>query len=197
MSTTVPAAATAFAPISDAEALALAETSGPPVMSGLAATPQLNVSPTLLDLLRASRARVGAGAKPITLAVPGYDELLWARYRWVPPETLGATASSIQAIKDPTEQSLALVADALVATNCEILVRDSGKLESLQHEGAPVTFTNGAGLAVALEQSAPRSARECVLAVFGNQYAIVSQAQTVMEWLEDTSKKVDGNYLGE
>lgn len=157
----------------------------------------LNVLPSVLDGLRSARAKIGANADPVDIAIPGYNGQLIARFKWVPANELVATSKSLTAIKNPTQQQLAAAADALVACNEEILVKVDGKLESLQHEGEPVTFSYGTGLLLALGLSPVSSARECVFAVFGNDYALADVCQRLMVWLEDTTRQVDEEHLGE
>lgn len=157
----------------------------------------LNVLPSVLSGLRASRAKIGANAKPVDIQVPGYEGQLIARFRWVPAPELTATSKSIAAIKNPTQQQLAAAADALVACNDEILVKVDGKLESLQHQGESVSFNNGSGLLVALGLPPVTNARDCVFAVFGNDYALADVALRLMTWLEDTTRQVDEEHLGE
>jgi len=161
--------------------------------------PDLNILPSVLGELRKSRQVIGSGAEPIDIAIPGYQGKLIGRFKWVPVTALAATSASLRKIKDPTVQQLAAVADTLAATNDEFLVvTDSeSEPETLTYQGVPVTFQNGEGLALALGFPAPRSARECVNAVFNNDYAMVDVAQRVMQWLEDTSREVDESFLGE
>jgi hypothetical protein len=182
---------------SEAATLATPDMPAAPVAVAAPVSDGLNILPSVLTDLRASRARIGANAKPVSIAIPGYGGNLVARFRWVPANELAATSRSIMAIKNPTQQQLAAAADALVACNDEILVRVNGELESLQHGGEPVTFAEGAGLCVALGLPAPSSARECVMAVFGNDYAVADTAGKLMAWLEDTSRQVDEEHLGE
>lgn len=179
-------------PETDAAAIA-APVPAPDALSA----PDLNVLPSVLGELRKARAVIGAGATPIDVAIPGYRGMLIARFRWVPVSDLASTAKSLRAIKDATQQQLAAAADALVACNDEILVRVDDKLESLTHEGLPVTFANGVGLTLALGLPKPTSARECVFSVFGNEYGMVDVATKLMGWLEDTSREVDEAHLGE
>lgn len=168
-----------------------------PIDTTATVEPGLGIDSSVLSTLRRQRAKLGAGADPIRLDLPGYDGNLVAQFRWVPANTLAATSKSVQAIKNQTAQNIAAAADAIAATNNEILVKVYGKLESLEHEGQPVTFSNGEGLCVALGLPKPRSTRECVEAVLGNEYALLSLAVKVMEWLENTSAEVDGAHLGE
>jgi hypothetical protein len=179
-------------------AAALPDTlTAPDAPAPVVASPDLNILPSVLDDLKRLRSGIGAGAEPIDLAIPGYKGRLVARFRWVPVDELAVTSKSLRAIKDPTQQQIAAAADALVATNDEILVKVDDKLESLQHQGIPVTFVNGDGLTLALGLPKSNSARECVLAVFGNEYALLDLASKVMTWLEDTSRTVDEEHLGE
>lgn len=181
----------------DTQALATPETQVAPEAPVALATPDLNVLPSVLSDLKLLRSRIGAGATPITLPIPGFEGKLLARFKWVPADELAATSKSLRSIKDPTQQQLAAVADALVACNDEVYVKVNDKLEALLHEGAPVTFSNGIGLTLALGLPSPRSARDCVVAVFGNEYAMVDTATKLMSWLEDTTREVDEQHLGE
>lgn len=181
----------AQAPTLDPEISPAPEAVTAPVSNGL------NVLPNVLDGLAKMRAQIGANAKPVDIAIPGYDGQLIARFKWVPAEDLAATAKSLAQIKNPTKQQLAAAADALVACNEEILVKVDGKLESLLHEGEPVTFSYGTGLLLALKLPPVASARDCVFAVFGNDYALADVATRLLTWLEDTTRQVDEEHLGE
>lgn len=170
-----------------------------PVPVEAPAPAELNILPSVLGELRRARAQIGSGAEPLDIPIPGYQGRLIARFKWVPVTALAATAKSLQKIKDPTRQQLAAAADALAATNDEFLVvlEDGTEPETVTYQGAPCSFQNGAGLAVALGFPEPASARECVYAVFNNEYAMVDVVQKVMQWLEDTSREVDTSFLGE
>jgi hypothetical protein len=181
--------------MTDADALAVPETISAP--EPLAQAPDLNILPSVLTDLRNLRSQIGAGAKPIQIPLPGYKGKLVASFRWVPANELGATSKSLRAIKDPTQLQIAAAADALVATNDEILVEVDGKLESLLHQGVNVTFATGEGLCLALQLPKPNSARECVVSVLGNEYGLLDIATKVMTWLEDTTRTVDESFLGE
>jgi hypothetical protein len=160
---------------------------------------ELNILPSVLGELRTARQKIGSGADPIDIPIPGYEGKLLARFKWVPVTELSATAASLRKIKDPTRQQIALAADALVATNDEffVVLNTDAPLEPMTYQGVPVSFSNGEGLSVALGFPAPRSARDCVMAVFNNEYAMIDTAQRVMTWLEDTSREVDEAFLGE
>ena len=50
------------------------------------------VEPSILGVLREARARIGAGAKPLEVTIPGYDGKLVIRFRWVPVKELSRKA---------------------------------------------------------------------------------------------------------
>jgi hypothetical protein len=99
-------------------------------------------------------------------------------------------------IKEPTEQAVAAAADALVATCEEVKVNIDGTLQPLSTNGIPITFTDGERLAYALGFPVPKSARETCYAVFNNEYALIDVAQKVTTWLEDTTREIDTEFVG-
>lgn len=156
-----------------------------------------SVRPSILGDLRKSRGKIGAGADPLDLVVPGYNDKLLIRFRWVPPEDLAATSKSLVAIKNPTKQNQAAAADAIVAACEEIMVREDDEIVPLSTNEFPITFADGERLAFALGFPNPNSARECCAAVFNNPYAMGDVALRLMQWLEDTSRRVSEEQLGE
>lgn len=157
-----------------------------------AANDGLNVGSSILDDLRASHAKLGEGAEPLVREIPGYDGKVKVKFRWVHPKELSVTSKQLERIKDPTEQRLAAAADSLVATCDEILVMG----ETLLHQGEKVTFQNGEGVGVLLGVPV-RDARSACNALFNNPYAVIDVAFEVVTWLEDTSRNVASDYLGE
>lgn len=155
---------------------------------------------TILGTLRAQRAQIGAGANPLHLEVPGYDGRLVVAYKWTEPRALSRTAKQLSQIKEPTEQMVAASADTLVAACEEVFVRveENGNLvlKPLSTDGHPVTFSDPR-LAYALGFEDPRNARDMAIRAFNNEYALMRQAGAVVEWLEDTTRKVNEDFLGE
>lgn len=156
-----------------------------------------SVEHSILGDLRQSRRGIGANAKPLDLIVPGYKDRLVIRYRWQPLERLASTAASLSKIDNPTTQHVAAAADVLGECCAEVLVRVNGELKPLSTNEVPVTFSDGERLSFALDFEKVESRRECVRAVFANDYALIDQAFKVMSWLEDTSRKVSEEQLGE
>lgn len=156
-----------------------------------------SVLPSILGDLRQARAKIGAGADPLDLPIPGYGDRLIVRFRWVPVERLASTSKSLAKITNPTRQQVAAAADSLVATCDEVMVRVDGEIVSLSTNEVPITFSDGDRLSFALGFPKPESARECCQAVFNNDYAMIDAAFKVMQWLEDTSRRVSEEQLGE
>jgi hypothetical protein len=152
----------------------------------------LNIGASILDELRASHSRLGDGAEPFEREIPGYDGKIIAKFKWVHPKELSVTSKQLERIKDPTEQRLAAAADSLVATCDEILVLG----ETLLHQGEKVTFQNGEGIGVLLGVPVT-DARSACNALFNNPYAVIDVAFDVVTWLEDTSRNVASEHLGE
>ncbi|MGZ4530805.1 MAG: hypothetical protein ACXVXP_00465 [Mycobacteriaceae bacterium] len=169
----------------------------PPTPAEEAQVETPSVLPSILGDLRSARAKIGAGADPLEVVIPGYDEKLVVAFRWVPITELAATSKQLQRIKEATAMQVAAAADTLVATCDEVKVRVEGEVKPLSTNGIPITFSDGDRLSYALGFPKPKSARECCVATFNNEYAMIDVAFKVMEWLEDTSKRVDSEHLGE
>lgn len=164
--------------------------------------PAPSVELSILGDLRQSRKKIGAGATPLDIPIPGYDGKLVVRFRWTPMERLASTAKSLAKIDNPTQQQIAAAADALVQCCDEFLVRVNGEdgkteLKSLSTNEFPITFSDGDRISFALGFEKPKSARECVQAVFNNDYALIDTSFKLITWLEDTSRKVSEEQLGE
>lgn len=150
---------------------------------------------SILASIRQKREKLGAGSTPVTLDIPGYDGELLARYKWVPLRTLTRTAQQLSAMSEPTEQSINAAADSLVATCQEILIRVGDVVKPLAKDSLPITFGDPR-LAEALGFQHQSEARENCKQVFRNEYAVIAQGAQVVEWLQDTTRKVDGQALG-
>lgn len=155
-----------------------------------------SLQPNILSGLRAKRDKLGAGAEPDFFDVPGYDEQLVLKFVWVPLKVLGKTGVELIKIKEPTEQTIAAAADAIVATCSEIFVRVDGDVKPLSTNNVPVTFGDPR-VAFALQFPPVKDARSAVISTFGNEYALIKAANSLTEWLENTSTSVNERYLGE
>ena len=149
---------------------------------------------SVIASLREHRNQLGANSAPLELEVPGYDGLLLIRYRWVSLKDLSKNTENLQRIKESNEQNVAAAADTLIGTCDEFLVRVGDELQPLSDNGVPITFgdTRLVGL---LGFDTPKTVRDAVRSVFGNEYALIKTASVIIEWLQDTSLKVDQGFL--
>lgn len=151
---------------------------------------------SILGQLRASRAKIGAGAEPLKLAIPGYDPEVVVKYKWVPLKTLTRTAQSLSKMTEMSEQAIAAAADTVVSTCHEVCVRINGELVPLSTSDVPVTFGDPR-LAYALGFGNPGNARQMAVLAFNNEHALINLAAEIVEWLKDTTRRVDEEALGE
>lgn len=177
-------------PIQSASAISATDQALPPA-SGDTQSP--------LAYIAAKRAKLGAGADPLKVPVPGFDGDLILVNRWVPLRSLSQVAQNLTSIEQPMELRIAAACDTLQKTVTEILIRvpgpDGPVLKSLDPSGNPINFSNPA-VATHVGQPDAKSGRENVEALFGNEYSLVNTADRVVSWLQDTSKKFDGEILG-
>lgn len=151
----------------------------------------------ILGVLRQARKKIGMGAKPLDLPVPGYDNALVLRFRWIPLSELGSSAKKLGKIENQHEQNIAIAGDLLVKTCENVLINVDGELRPIATDGTETTFKDGDVLSEALGFPKPDSALLTCISVFNNEYAVIALAMTVSAWLEDTSKKVDAEFVGE
>jgi hypothetical protein len=157
-------------------------------------TPQQTADQSIVSALRARRSKIGRGADPLDLAVPGYGGELVIRYRWVPLEELTVTAESLSEIKGQAELTIAASADTLVATCQEVFVKWDGELKPLSTDGTPVKFDDRLAYSLGIES---KSARQVATDTFSNEYSLIQTGNVVVEWLKDTTRKVNADFLGE
>jgi hypothetical protein len=145
--------------------------------------------------LREHRSQLGAQSKPLDFTVPGYDDLLVVRCKWIPFKDLSDGAQGLKKISEPTALQIAAAADTLLSTCQELLIRVDDELRPLSKDAIPITF--GDPRLPELLGFAPTSnAREAVCAVFANEYALITASNVIIEWLQDTTKKVNRAFLG-
>jgi hypothetical protein len=134
----------------------------------------------------------------LDIPVPGYpDDILVLRFRWIPYSELGSNAKKLGKIESQTEQNLAVAADLLVKTCEDVLINVEGNLKPIATDGSETKLGDADVLSEALGFPKPDSAIRTCLAVFNNEYAVIAIAMKVSAWLEDTSKKVDAEFVGE
>lgn len=152
-------------------------------------------SESVISTLRGLRSKLGAQSPPFDVVVPGYDDLLIVRCKWVPFKDLNQGAKDLQKISEPTELQIAAAADTFVTTCQELLIRVDDVVKPLAKDGVPITFGDPR-LPDLLGFTPTTSARDAVRSVFANEYALITTANSVVEWLQDTTRNVDKAFLG-
>lgn len=152
---------------------------------------------SLMASLRAKRDAIEANQhKTLDLDIPGYDGLLVASYRRVKWEVVSAISDWINESEDPRADLLG-AADLLIACCDQMLTRKDDKLVPLHEapgmdlEGQPVRYEPRLADAFGYEQS---SAREIVLGLFRNEFAVIDQHRDVMRWLWESKAKADEDF---
>jgi hypothetical protein len=150
---------------------------------------------SVISSLRDLRSKLGSQAPPLDIVVPGYDNVLLLRCKWVPLKTLSEAAQGLDKITEPTELHIAAAADTLVTTCQEFVIRVGKEIKPLSQDGVPITFGDPR-LPELLGFAPVESARAAVRAVFANEYALIETGNAVVEWLKDTTKRVNADLQG-
>jgi hypothetical protein len=155
------------------------------------------VVPSIATTLQTLRGQLGQNAAPLDLDVPGYDGLLVIRFKWVPFSEISKNSEALKKIGNRGVLAVAACCETLISTCQEFLCRsEDGELHPLSQTDIPITFADRR-LADALGFDPSMNVREYVKATFNNDYAVIDTANTVMEWLQDTSKRINKTLLGE
>lgn len=126
--------------------------------------------------------------------VPGYDGRLVLRFEPVPWRLTGRLQKLLSA-DDPDGRALLLAnADMLIAACKEVLVRVGDQLVSVDPSGEPVRIEPRLAELLKLDT---RSARDTLLWLFGNEFAVSTMSGEVMEWTRDASAASTDDLLGE
>lgn len=177
-------------------------------------TAEENGSGGLLDRIVEIRKEViESSTTTLDLDVPGYQKLLIVRYRYIDgivTEHMGKKLRKELKKIDGEGETLLGSVDTLIAACEQILVRDPGNENCLRDDKGKVTdlrpIQPGAippvqfdeRLSEILKFDPPaRSAREVVRGLFNNDHAIIRQNIALSQWLADTTKEVDQDFLGE
>jgi len=144
---------------------------------------------SVLAQVREIRSHLGADATPLDLPVPGYENLVVLRCKWVPYERYAEQAASLESISKPAALQVAAAADLIALVTTEVLLNVNGELEQFPDANGSVNFSDPR-LADLLGFPAVKSAREAVMAALKNDYAVLNTGNEVITWLQDTSKKI-------
>lgn len=147
---------------------------------------------SVLSRVREDRKKLGEQSTPLDLAVPGFSGALVIRYRWIPYTALSKNAKSLAKIEEVSEQQIFAAADVIVSCAQELLLLVNGKLVPFPNV-EKMSFASPE-LSAALDFPQQDTAINTVKAVFSNDYAMMVQAGTVTEWLQDTTLKINKGF---
>jgi hypothetical protein len=150
---------------------------------------------SVLSNLRDMRGKLGSNSTPLDLAIPGYEGLLVLRCKWIPFKDLSKHAQKLNKIDEVDELRVAAAADTLSLCCQEILIRVEDELRPMSEDSVPVTFGDPR-IAQNLGFPFPDTTRETVRAVFANDYAMMTTAESLVTWLQDTTASVNDGILG-
>lgn len=156
---------------------------------------------TLLESLRARR-KVQVESNETYITLPGYDKqppYLKAQYRLLEGKEVDAIARKVmEETKDNWQRQILTAVDAFIAA-CTGMYYDeeNGKgPQPMTYQGEPI-MGYGPDLAAALDFEA-ETARSVVFGVFAeNDMSIMQHNVKLSLWMSDTTRKVDGDFLGE
>ncbi len=152
-----------------------------------------STSANVLGRLRAQREEL-LRERHLDVPIPGYRGELWARFRPIDWVELRQIAQR-EAASDDERAALHSQADTLVTACEEVYARtaDGGRI-ALGGDGEPARFDEA--LAEALEIKAD-TARDVLLAVVANDFAVTSLWDRVTAWMSGASQEVDEQFVGE
>jgi hypothetical protein len=153
--------------------------------------PQATGSPSIAQQFR-QRQQARINSKRLFLPFPETAGEMVVRYRVLDPQQVQRYVDIAQA----GEASLTDNADLIVDACDGIFIKDpaTGELVEQADEFGGVDF----GRLAPLLGSSAKSTRELIAElVAGNVFAVGHHAAKVLEWMEDTTKKVEGSLQGE
>lgn len=147
----------------------------------------------LLGQLKAKRQEIAEKAqRNLYLAVPGYDDLLWLKFKRVPWEEVNkiATKAAKRAGKVTTAE-LDAACDLMIRACAGVYVKPDGVLEPQPYdEGFTVELAEKLGIQAT-------TAREVVRGLYADDYALVNQNNELTEWLRGANVEDLGRFEGE
>ena len=153
-------------------------------------------TPSALDVLREKHASITVDRR-VELAIPGYGDLLFARYRPVPYREIKAARKKASRRGDDPEAEVNFAARVLMDACETILYRDDPgddlvplhtRVESFGDE--PVKFDPRLLKAVGVDDP-PARPIDVVRLVFKNTYAVVSHFNEYEAWLRGNEDDAD------
>lgn len=179
------------------------EEGGPPAPTNGAG----DASSSVLGQLRSRRRRLGEKTH-LDMEIPGYNGLLFARYRRVPWEDLKKITLKAEKSKSPVKELLGQ-ADVLIVACQEILVREPSREDADEEGLAPIDPDSSRMEPTRFDRNLARilgfspdeledlTARKVVFGVFQNDLAVTVQQNEVMEWAASNQEEIDEELEGE
>lgn len=148
---------------------------------------------SLLSGLRAKRAAISEERK-LELPIPGYGGELVARYKWIEFEEINKLVKKAEKRSQDPLVDVKLAADVLVRMCEEVLIEVDGKLVPLgeavrEFDGETIDYTDprlAEAVGVAGDLPERPTARESLIAIFGNKFALVQHSNEVTEWARES-----------
>lgn len=142
----------------------------------------------------------------LDLPVPGYDKLLWARFRPFPSAKTEKKAAELRKAAQRGEPIMLSASMDTIIDACE-------QIMVLKPEFAGDKGLDGANL-IPIDDEVPikfdtrlaellkfgdgiKTARDVLLGLYPTEQSILGQSVTIAQWLQDTSRKTDEELLGE
>ena len=164
----------------------------------------MSVDLSALGEVRRRRDELLAKRAALTLPLPTWSGELAARYRVLHERDAALIAHTLNATNGRSEESvgdvplfLRILADACTG----VLVRNGdGELHPVERDGDPVRFDKRLAEAMGFEAA---SSPDVVRALFSDEHgelvvgALTTHVRTVTEWMNDPTRSVEGELLGE
>lgn len=162
----------------------------------------------LINLVQKQQAQLSEEVW-LDLAIPGYKNLLWARFR---PHGVDVTERKLDGLRKQAtgKQPILLRSACLTLTDaCEQLMllpqrfdgdigKDGENLIVIDEEAVPpIGFDTRAARLFAPQVEHVQTNQQVIKALFPTEQAIINLARQVTEWLNDTTREQDEILLGE
>lgn len=155
---------------------------------------------SIIDQLAQTRQEIKENAEPLDLAIPGYKELLWARFR---PYAVAKAEKKVpqfqRAVKKKQPIVLNSACDTLSDALEQLMVKkDDGELIPIDGE-LPVGFDQRLGEMLKIPGvESMTTTRQIIIGVFPTEQSVLAMANKVNEWLQgELDEETNESFLGE
>jgi hypothetical protein len=134
--------------------------------------------------------------RTVDIEVPGYHNLLVARYRLLDWKTVRGIVKRLEGRNNQSESEMLAQMDTIASACVELLLRkDDGSLIGMDDDYGPVRYDRQ--LCKILELPEPATAREAIVSLFVSDMAIVGHHAKLITWMQGEQEEVDEEFLGE